>query len=256
MALSKLVGKGLGRTFGSASNKGKNRLTPDMTEDVVSAQRSDLASMRRALNVDDEPNVRGAARQSVQEAGGRAAIRTGGRAAAGGAALAAGYEGGRMARGEAERTRGRMSDDEEDKTPKRVAVASRSMDDDEESKPAEKKTTFKEAFAAARKDEKKTFTWEGKRYTTEMASSPKPSVREGKNENIDDDTRKKAVELAKGGAVKKKVAMATGGSVPTMYAGMKKPQNPYSRNTSGMKAKPAAKPMTKMAKGGNVKGKK
>ncbi len=228
MALSKLVGKGLGRTFGSATNKGKNRLAPEMTEDVVKSQRSDLAAMRRALNVDDEPTVRGAARQSVQEAGGRAAIRTGGRVAAGGAALAAGYEGGRMARGEAERTRGRMrsEEDEEDTTPKRVAVASRTMDDEEEA-PAPKKTTFKEAFAAARKGGDKTFTWEGKRYTTELASEgPKASVREGRNKNIDDETRKKAEEMYKGGAVKKKVKMAMGGSVPTIYAGVKAPKKP------------------------------
>ncbi len=228
MALSKLVGKGLGRTFGSATNKGKNRLAPEMTEDVVKSQRSDLAAMRRALNVDDEPTVRGAARQSVQEAGGRAAIRTGGRVAAGGAALAAGYEGGRMARGEAERTRGRMrsEEDEEDTTPKRVAVASRTMDDEDEA-PAPKKTTFKEAFAAARKGGDKTFTWEGKRYTTELASEgPKASVREGRNKNIDDETRKKAEEMYKGGAVKKKVKMAMGGSVPTIYAGVKAPKKP------------------------------
>lgn len=226
MALSKLVGKGLGRTFGSATNKGKNRLTPDLKEDVVGSQRSDLAAMRRALNVDDEPTVRGAARQSVQEAGGRAAIRTGGRVVAGGAALAAGYEGGRMARGEAEKTRGRMMEDEEDTTPKRVAVASRTMDEEDEA-PAPKKTTFKEAFAAARKGGDKTFTWEGKRYTTELASEgPKASVREGRNKNIDDETRKKAEEMYKGGAVKKKVKMAMGGSVPTIYAGVKAPKKP------------------------------
>jgi len=223
---SKLLGKGLGRMFGSATGKGKNRLTPDLKEDVVGSQRSDVAAMRRALNVDDEPTVRGAARQSVQEAGGRAAIRTGGRVAAGGAALAAGYEGGRMARGEAERTRGRMMEDEEDTTPKRVAVASRTMDDEDEA-PAPKKTTFKEAFAAARKGGDKTFTWEGKRYTTELASEgPKASVREGRNKNIDDETRKKAEEMYKGGAVKKKVKMAMGGSVPTIYAGVKAPKKP------------------------------
>ena len=225
---SKLLGKGLGRMFGSATGKGKNRLAPEMTEDVVRSQRSDVAAMRRALNVDDEPTVRGAARQSVQEAGGRAAIRTGGRVAAGGAALAAGYEGGRMARGEAERTRGRMrsEEDEEDTMPKRVAVASRTMDDEEEA-PAPKKTTFKEAFAAARKGGDKTFTWEGKRYTTELASEgPKASVREGRNKNIDEETRKKAEEMYKGGAVKKKVKMMMGGSIPTIYAGVKAPKKP------------------------------
>jgi hypothetical protein len=100
-------------------------------------------------------------------------------------------------------------------------------DEDEAPKAAEKKTTFKEAFAAARKDGDKTFTWEGKRYTTELASEgPKASVREGRNKNIDDETRKKAEEMYKGGDVKKKVKMAMGGSVPTIYAGVKAPKKP------------------------------
>jgi hypothetical protein len=122
----------------------------------------------------------------------------------------------------------RSEEDEEDTTPKRVAVASRTMDDEDEApKAAEKKTTFKEAFAAARKGGDKTFTWEGKRYTTELASEgPKASVREGRNKNIDDETRKKAEEMYKGGAVKKKVKMAMGGSVPTIYAGVKAPKKP------------------------------
>ena len=38
---------------------------------------------------------------------------------------------------------------------------------------APKKQTFKEAFAAARKGGGKTFEWEGKKYTTELASEKK-----------------------------------------------------------------------------------
>ena len=38
---------------------------------------------------------------------------------------------------------------------------------------APKKTTFKEAFAAARKAGDKTFQWEGKKFTTEMAGEKK-----------------------------------------------------------------------------------
>ena len=71
---------------------------------------------------------------------------------------------------------------------------------------------FGKAFRDARASGDKTFTFKGKKYTTELAeekkaSSPaKPSgVREGRNENIDDDTRKRAMEsvskLAKGGMV-------------------------------------------------------
>jgi len=38
---------------------------------------------------------------------------------------------------------------------------------------ASKKTTFKEAFASARKAGDKTFQWEGKKFTTEMAGEKK-----------------------------------------------------------------------------------
>ena len=41
--------------------------------------------------------------------------------------------------------------------------------------PEPKKMSFKEAFAEARADGKKTFEWEGKKYTTELA---KPSLAE------------------------------------------------------------------------------
>lgn len=230
MALGKFLGKGVGGAsrFGSAANKGKNRLTASLDDDVVSETKRDVAAFRRALNVDDEKNVRGAAKESVKEAGGRALMRTGTRAGAVGAAGAYGLAAGDSIEEEANNTRRRLrGEDSEDKTPKRVAVASRSMDDEEAPKPAEKKTTFKEAFAAARKDDKKTFMWEGKRYTTEMASSPKPSVREGRKENIDEDTRKKATEMAKGGAVKKKYAK--GGMVMANCGASMKPQQKWKK---------------------------
>lgn len=41
--------------------------------------------------------------------------------------------------------------------------------------PVAKKQTFKEAFAAARKSGDKTFQWEGKKFTTEMAGEKKPA---------------------------------------------------------------------------------
>lgn len=62
----------------------------------------------------------------------------------------------------------------------------------EEAAAPEKKLSFKEAFAAARKGGGKTFEWEGKKYTTELASEKKsgskPSVDTG-----DDTARKAAV---------------------------------------------------------------
>lgn len=266
MALAKLIGRGVGAaTRRGAANKGKNRLMADLDDDVVKETKSDIAQMRKALSAraaeaeDDKP---GAAlrRMSVQEAGGRAALRTGSRAAAVGAAGVAGAAVGTAANERANETRRRLNEQEEDTTPKRVSVASRTMDDDEEPKreAPKKEMSFKEAFAAARKEDKATFTWQGKRYTTEMAKEgPKPSVREGKNENIDDDTRKRA-EMYKGGSVTK---MAKGGSVPTIYAGVKAPRKPSTSNVKGMSrnASPKVKPVSapKLAKGGAItKGKK
>ncbi len=275
MALSKLIGRGVGAaTRRGAPTKGKNRLMADFDDDVVSETKSDLAKMRKALSAradeaeDDKP---GAAlrRMSVQEAGGRAALRTGSRAGAVGAAGAGGVALGTAASERANETRRRMMEDE-DTTPKRVAVASRTMDDDEldtikkrlddeKSKREDKKEmSFKEAFAAARKDDKATFTWQGKRYTTELAKEgPKPSVREGRNENIDDDTRKRA-EMRMGGAVKK-YSMG-GAAIPVVYAGAKKPvksmPNPALAAKRLNKPKPPVVAKTKMAKGGAVKGKK
>jgi hypothetical protein len=277
MALSKLFGRGVGAaTRRGAPTAGKNRLMADLSDDVVSETKSDLAQMRKALSAraaeaeDDKP---GAAlrRISVQEAGGRAALRTGSRAGAVGAAGAGGVALGTAASERANETRRRMMEDEEDKTPKRVAVASRTMDDDEmdtikkrldeeKSKREDKKEmSFKEAFAAARKDDKATFTWQGKRYTTELAKEgPKPSVREGKNENIDDETRGRA-EMNKGGVVKKKYSMG-GAAIPVVYAGAKKPvksmPNPALAAKRLNKPKPPVVAKTKMAKGGAVKGKK
>lgn len=267
MALAKLIGRGVGAaTRRGAANKGKNRLMADLDDDVVKETKSDIAQMRKALSAraaeaeDDKP---GAAlrRMSVQEAGGRAALRTGSRAAAVGAAGVAGAAVGTAANERANETRRRMMEDEEDTTPKRVSVASRMMDDEEDEAPkreVKKEMSFREAFAAARKDDKATFTWQGKRYTTEMAKEgPKPSVREGRNENIDDDTRKRA-EMYKGGSVTK---MAKSGSIPTIYAGVKAPRKPSTSTVKGMprntspKVKPVSAP--KLAKGGAVtKGKK
>lgn len=270
MALSKLFGKGVGGVsrFGSAANKGKNRMVASLDDDVVEETKRDVGAIRRAMRIaeGDEPTTRGAARASVSEAGGRAMMRTGTRAALVGGAAAAGIEQGRISEEEANKTRRRLA--EEDTTPKRVAVASRTMDDDEmdnikkrlddeKSKREDKKEmSFKEAFAAARKDDKATFTWQGKRYTTELAKEgPKPSVREGKNENIDDDTRKRA-EMNKGGAVKK-YSMG-GAAIPVVYAGAKKPSksNPALAAKRLNKPKPVPTIKTKMAKGGVVKGKK
>ena len=64
-------------------------------------------------------------------------------------------------------------------------------------KEASKASTFGTAFKEARAAGKDTFTYEGKKYTTEMAGEKKAAeksigVREGRNENIGDDTRERA----------------------------------------------------------------
>lgn len=46
---------------------------------------------------------------------------------------------------------------------------------------ASKKTTFKEAFASARKAGDKTFQWEGKKFTTEMAGEKKTAPASSKS---------------------------------------------------------------------------
>jgi hypothetical protein len=243
--LARLLTRGVGgATRRGAANKGKNRLAGDLDDDVVKETKSDVAQIKKALNarVDEaEDTKRGASlrRQSVQEAGGRALLRTGSRAGAVAGVGLAGYGAGSA-----------MMSDEEDNAPKRVSVAPRSMDEDkpaprkEEAKKEEKKETFKEAFAAARKDDKATFTWQGKRYTTELAK-PSTKAMEGQHENISDDTRERA---------KKYVEMAKGGSVPTIYAGVKGPKKPMLARASSMKTKAIAP--KKLAYGGSVKGKK
>jgi hypothetical protein len=214
MVLSRLLGRGVGAASRrGAANKGKNRLAGDLDDDVVKETKSDVAQIKKALNAradEAEDTKRGAAlrRQSVQEAGGRALLRTGSRAGAVAGAGMAGYGAGSA-----------MMGDDEEEAPKRVSVASRSMDEDkpaprkEEAKKEEKKMSFKEAFADARDKKKKTFTWEGKSYTTELAKPSSAKAMEGQHENISDDTReraRKSVEMAKGGAVKK---YAKGGMV-------------------------------------------
>ena len=154
-----------------------------------------------------------------------------GKAAAAGATIAAGVAA--MA----------SRDKEEDKTSSRSESKGRSFQEErptrdagrasskeeDTGKSAPKLSSFGAAFKAARAEGKDVFTYEGKKYgtelagekkaaskaeTTEKAAAKETGVREGRNENIDDDTRKRAMasvaDLAKGGMVKK---MAKGGYV-------------------------------------------
>lgn len=153
-------------------------------------------------------------------------------------------------------------DEEEKKMPQRVSAAPR--DDDapvsrkesasesrKESAPEPKKqsgtSAFGKEFRAARNAGLSTFEFDGKKYNTMLAGESKEEYKENlakikeKNEAA---YEKKIQELA----------MAKGGSVPTIYAGVKGPKKPMLARASSMKAKAIAP--KKLAYGGSVKGKK
>jgi len=154
-------------------------------------------------------------------------------------------------------------DDEEKKTPQRVSVAPRGDDapvarketsssskdakEDKEAKKPSGTSAFGKEFRAARNAGLSTFEFNGKKYNTMLADESKEEYKENlakikeKNEAA---YEKKIQELA----------MAKGGSVPTIYAGVKGPKKPMLARASSMKAKAIAP--KKLAYGGSVKGKK
>lgn len=67
---------------------------PGMDEDVVQRTAEDIGKVRKRMNVESS-GVKGGAKDSVREAGGRAARRLGARAGMAGAALQGGYDLGR-----------------------------------------------------------------------------------------------------------------------------------------------------------------
>ena len=76
-----------------------------------------------------------------------------------------------------------------------------------------KKTSFKDAFASARKSGDKTFEWEGKKYTTELASEkPKATAKTKEtfsaSKSIGASPAKKAPDF-----MRKAMGMKSGGSV-------------------------------------------
>ena len=81
-----------GYKYRSPSQTNARDLLPNLNEDVVASQRADIERIRRGLNTSEtRPQNRG----QVQEAGGRATTRSGGRAGLGSLALELGYLGGR-----------------------------------------------------------------------------------------------------------------------------------------------------------------
>jgi len=73
--------------------------------------------------------------------------------------------------------------------------------------------SFKDAFKEARAAGKETFSWNGKKYTTEMAGAKKPAAEETKFESsmpsVMSDEEGTTTSFKRGGKVKK---MASGGS--------------------------------------------
>jgi hypothetical protein len=67
---------------------------PGATENVVERTSEDIGKVRKRMNVESS-GLKGGAKESVKEAGGRAARRLGARAGLAGAALSGGYEAGR-----------------------------------------------------------------------------------------------------------------------------------------------------------------
>ena len=164
--------------------------TPGLTDDVVERSAEDFQKVRRGMNVDSS-NLKGGARQSVREAGSRAASRLVGRAGAAGAALQGGYELGREI-------------DERTGLGKRMVEESGLGDIAERmANRRDKVELTKEAQNRIAKGELE----EKRKETAKRTRSEEPSIdikgkyRPGRNEEIDDETRENAGGYKSGGKV-------------------------------------------------------
>jgi hypothetical protein len=133
---------------------------------------------------------------------------------------------------------------------------------------AQKNPSFKQAFAQARLDGKPTFPWNGKTYTTELASAKPmsaPSVIPGGNESAAETARLKTAEAK---AATRPAPTTKAEEKPKKEPEVAKTKTKYVRNASGKmvpvedtepvvptKTKPMINPRTgrEMSKGGNVK---
>lgn len=165
----------------SPNQDNANKMAVSLKSDVGASQKADVERIKKGLNAAVANPKNALAARTQQEAAGRAVARTGLRAGAGATALITGYSAGKGAGGE------------DDKPAKLVKPAERKAE-------AKKPETKKEE---AKKPEAK----KERVIASKKASMPERGVREGKNENIDDDVRKRALDsvknLNKGGMVKK-----------------------------------------------------
>lgn len=192
------------------------RALPSLREDAGLSQSKDVERIQRGLSPTGKSAL---TRSAQQEAAGRAITRTGARAGLAGAALETGYELGRAI-------------DEKTGAGKKLVKAV--LGEPKDDSPRVELSEYAKERLSSRNEN---YGNEGRRTKSEepakKATAKKDveekgsSVREGRNENIDEDTRKRAMEsvanLAKGGAVKK---YAKGGVVQANCgASMKPAQN-------------------------------
>jgi hypothetical protein len=181
-----------GYQYRSPEQTNAKSMTPHPLEDVVGSQRADIGRIRQGLNA---PGKTERGRTMQQEAGGRAITRTAGRAAAMGAAGLGGAELGKRLRDRADAEK---------------------MNSDAEMEPSMDSDSVSSAPPAPMPTPKPR-----PRPRPRPMSEPTGSVREGRNENIDDETRARAMAsvngMKKGGMTKK---YAKGGSVSSRADGI------------------------------------
>lgn len=202
----RLLGKGLSKT----GKKESSEVAKKGTEVIGRRPEKDMGMVEEVQT----KRVTGSKAEETTSRGGS------GKAVAAGAAGAGVVTGVVLASGKSDKEdkgssgKGRSFQEER---PTRDAGRSSGVDESKASE-SKKASTFGSAFKEARSAGKDTFTYEGKKYTTELASEKKAApkaeekkatgVREGRNENIDDDTRKRAMasvaKLNKGGMVANK----------------------------------------------------
>ena len=205
--LARLVGKGLSKT----GKKESSEVAKKGTEIIGRRPEKDMGMVEEVTPKRISGSKADEAKEAAKRGGGKAAAIAGGAAA--GAVGAAVLSSGKSDK-EDKGSSGKGRSFQEDRPARDAGRASGA--EESKAKEADKKpSTFGAAFKEARSAGKDTFTFEGKKYTTEMAGEKKAAskaadkptgVREGRNENIDDDTRKRAMasvaNFAKGGMVK------------------------------------------------------
>lgn len=201
MGIAKMVAAGLSKAGDGVRVGGKgvtksgadnaNRWTPSLTSDVVKSQKADNAKIKKGLDAAADNVDNNRSRQSQQLAGGRATTRTAGRAGALAATGVFAYDQGSRAN-EANSRAGEAKKAASAPAPAKKAA------------PASEPVSKKDDAPAKKADEKK----KDVKKASSKIEAPRASLREGRNNNIDDDSRKKALDsitnLNKGGMVKRK----------------------------------------------------